>query len=633
MKKNTIKHSTLILGASSILMLTGCAEKYNPSPKALDVAPTLAKMNENYNMKFNIKKGESFKDFIVKMQKASPNIIIVDKTTSEIIFDKTISDISPEELRQYIKISFDKSISFRKYSEKLFTIEETEDKNKALKVKEKEDKEKTEPIPDIKIKVNGEFSYDELFNTLRDQNINIIIDIYKKDSKEAFDSTKKAPEFVGKLSDFLDLVSAKERLFVVKEKGNTIRLKDVKTISYDLKLPNVKMTPALSTNGFNTAVTLQSATQTNSSSGTTNTLNNSTYNNNNNAMHTTQPITPSTNNSTTGSNANSVTPLDSLKTQFDDMLKDKATYSVNPSNGTLSITGDYEALNTADKLIKDFHDIYDHAIKIELHVYEVTLNNKNSFGIDYNFLQNELVGGSVKAIGSLTTGLSLTPSSVAAFSGNNGTVLETNGNVQQTEGLIFKSLNLFGKTSVITKPTLGTINNLPVKLDIINSKDYVYSINQGTNSVTGSSTTSTSGSTTPDIRTLTTGYSLIVHPKMEDDYIKLAIKSVSSVNNGFESYDYYTSGTSSDTNGSTAQSIKNTIKLKDISAREFDETVKIKEGEIAIIGGYMYEEQTSLKDGLPLTTEEDGKYDAITAAKERKTNKVEIVITVSAKVI
>lgn len=610
------------------ILLTGCST-INPSPSAIDVKETLKKMDENYDISsINVKAGDSLKDIIKTIQINNPNIIVMDRTTSDISFDKNITNISPEELRQYIKLTTDKNIFFRKYSDKLLAIEEIISKTEKESLKTKKSEESK--IPDVKIKVNGDFTYGEFFNSLREQNINIITDIYKKQDKPFED--KSVPEFQGKLVDFLTLISAKEKLFVIPE-GKNIRLKDQQTVTFNLKLPKVELSPALGTDGSNTAVTI---------SGSINSTSNSSSSTNNGQSNTTV-----NNSGTSGSTPEkTINPLDSFKSQLDEMLKDKATYSVNSSNGTVSITGDYESISIADKLVKDFHDIYDHAIKIELHVYEVTLENQNAFGIDYSFLKNELLGDKLSSVfnisSTLTDGLTLTPFLSGEFTNRDGRLsvsssttgadgavsTSTSVSPKETQGFIFKSLNKFGKTSVVTKPTLGTVNNLPVKLDILDSKDYVASLNSSSNSVTGStSPTTTTSTVNPEIKTVTTGYSLIVHPKLEGDYIKLAIKNISSTLNGLIPYTY-DSGS-----GTTENPVKNTIYLKDISAREFDETVKIREGEIAIIGGFMYEKKASLKNGMPLTTEADNDFDALTSAKEKETKKVEIVITVSAKII
>ena len=95
--------------------------------------------------------------------------------------------------------------------------------------------------------------------------------------------------------------------------------------------------------------------------------------------------------------------------------------------------------------------------------------------------------------------------------------------------VLFKTLNQFGKTAVVTKPTLETINNLPVSLDVVDSLDYVAKIERGSStSSTNSGLGTSSSSVDVDIETVTTGYSVVLHPKIDGEYIQIALKNISS---------------------------------------------------------------------------------------------------------
>ena len=236
------------------------------------------------------------------------------------------------------------------------------------------------------------------------------------------------------------------------------------------------------------------------------------------------------------------------------------------------------------------------------------------------------MGDTVSNVVNLSTNLakSLTlDTNGLTYNSNSGGILKTTDGTavpEQAQGLIFNYLNQFGRATVLTKPMLGTINNLPVRLDIIDTIDYVASISQENTATTGQTVSTNVSTFTPEIKTIKTGFSLVLHPRTEGDYINIAMKSISSTLNGLVPYKY------GDNN-------ENVLYLKDVSAREFHETVKVKEGEIAIIGGYMYVKKHSLKNGMPFTEAEDQVLDALTSAKERSEEKIEIVITISAKVI
>ena len=78
---------------------------------------------------------------------------------------------------------------------------------------------------------------------------------------------------------------------------------------------------------------------------------------------------------------------------------------------------------------------------------------------------------------------------------------------------------------------------------------------------------------------------------------------------------------------------ENILYLKDVSAKQFNEIIKIKEGEIAIIGGYMSSKDSSMKNGLPYTQSKDSIFDFFTSAKQKEKKTFEIVLTISASVM
>lgn len=114
--------STGLILASSLFMLTGC-NKLDPTPKAIDVEAPLKKANVP-NLIVSIKQGETLKEVIKKIQENNKEYIIIDKVNEEIVFDRDIEKISTEELKKYIKVSLNKNINFRKFSEKIITVEE-----------------------------------------------------------------------------------------------------------------------------------------------------------------------------------------------------------------------------------------------------------------------------------------------------------------------------------------------------------------------------------------------------------------------------------------------------------------------------------------------------------------------------
>lgn len=590
----------LSIAATVALMVGGCSGKYDASPKKLDLKKERA---PKFVPKLTAKKGQTFKDLIASLDHNQTDRVILDKTRTEIIFDQDLIDFSLKEILSYIKLNYGVEFSIKKYSPKIFLIEE-KDTHGVI------DRIKGDPslIPNIQIETSGELTYADLFNELRRQEVNIYTEISKKGS---FDTNKALPDFKGTLPQFLRLTAVQENLFVETENGG-ICLKDVTTKIYDLKLPKIKMQPALTAEGSAGAISLTSTINngSGSSGGTT---------------------------SVSATSVEEVDPLADLDVAMKEMFKGDVDYNINMSSGTLTVRANRRDMDAVDQIVKKFQDIYDKHIQIEMHIYEITLNDANEFGVDYSDLGNELIGSGIGATvastgSSVSTGLSAGVIDATAgslgFSRNSGiiSVAQEDGtfaqSAERTQGVIFKYLNKFGRASVLTKPTLGTINNFPVKLNIIDSLDYVYKLSQ-TQATTATTLTPTTTSTIePEIQTVKTGFSLVLHPRIEGEYIKIALKSVVSNLNALHQYVY---GVNPEINPNG-----NLIQLKDVSAREFTQTIKLKEGEIAIVGGYQYSKKTSTKNGLPFTDAEDSAFDMLTSAKASSKQKVEIVITLQA---
>lgn len=611
---------TLSVIVATLVVFSGCSGKLDPTPKQLDIskerAPKLSTL-------ISIKKDSTFSNVIASLNSKNEKKIILDKTKTKIIFDRNLDKYTPKEILEYIKVNYGVKFSLRKYSDRLYVVEEKEKKKKKDRISGDITK-----IPKLEFETNGELSYTELFNQLRLEGINIYTRI--RNEEDSFSTDSKVPIFKGNLQQFLRMLSVSENLFITTE-DNGIFLSDVKTKIYDLKLPKIKVQPVLSASGqtqqaFNSGGSNSESFNSNGSTG----------------MNNTQGSQINRGQNSSGASANignsgygeEVDPLSDLDEEIKAMFKD-IVYNINMSSGTMNVTGTQEEIETVDAIVAKFQEIYSKHIQVEMHIYQVSLNDKNEFGVDYSALQSELlgsgVGASVVSAGTsfatgLTSGISEGAGSIG-FAKNTGIISTiddtglTSYQAEKTQGVIFKYLNKFGRASVLTKPTLGTINNFPVKLDIIDSIDYVYKLSSTqTNSATTGINTNVA-TVEPEIRTIKTGFSLVLHPRIEDTFIKIALKSIVSNLNALTQYKYGV--TTENPDGSILQ-------LKDVSSREFAETVKIKEGEIAVIGGYQYTKKTSNKSGLPFTGAADSAFDALTSAKESATQKVEIVITLQA---
>lgn len=613
-----MKRLNILMTSAAVVLFAGCSGKYDPTPKEVKVEKYKYK-HYSSDVNISIKKNQTLKDLIssYKKKEAESGKILLDKTRSNIVFNETIKNMSLKDFLSYIKVEYKKNIVLRKYTNRVYAIEEIVKTKKDFRIDGDINK-----IKNIKLEVKGDTTYKELFDQLRGQGINIYTQIERMNTKddELFSDSEKIGEFKGNLRQFIKALSAKENLYITINDG-AICLKNFETKTFDLKLPKMEAKPVLNATGTASAITLSSALSSEITNSNGSIDSQSTNNTNGEANMDSSTMT-------------AVSPLSDLEEELDAIFKDNdlVRYNINKSSGVLTAKASARDMETIQSIIQKFQDIYSKHIQIEMHVYEITLDDQNAFGIDYSMLQQELVGNGLQItrnIGTTLGSILPTNSSSVSLTNNSGAILKVTdpatGDItsvsEKTAGVVFKFLNKFGRAAVLTKPSLGTVNNFPVSLNVVDSMDYVYKISQ-TQTNTATNGTATNVSTLdPEIKTVQTGFSLVLHPRIENDYIKIAMKNVVSNLNALNKYTY---------NKTADKPDGDTIQLKDVSAREFAETVKLKEGEVAIIGGYQYEKRVSNKNGLPFTSAADSAFDALTSAKDTQVKKVEIVITLQA---
>ena len=169
---------------------------------------------------------------------------------------------------------------------------------------------------------------------------------------------------------------------------------------------------------------------------------------------------------------------------------------------------------------------------------------------------------------------------------------------------------------------LRSINGIFFRIRFLSSVLSIFTTLESLDS-SGASTTSTN--ITPE--TFIGGFELKLHPRIVGDKIKIAIENVISKLNKLDTIDLSTK----DKDGNILN--KRLIQLKDVSRRKFSQIVSIKDGEIAIIGGYIDSQDNSDKNGLPGTSGEDSFWDFATSAKTRSKKRKEVVITIKARII
>jgi len=313
-------------------------------------------------------------------------------------------------------------------------------------------------------------------------------------------------------------------------------------------------------------------------------------------------------------------PYKDLKNQLKSILSKEAILSINPSTGNILIKGNYDDLRKAQIIIKNFQKIYSKTISMDVYIYQVDLNRNNKFGVsfDTNLISKYLTN-------SVTTGIAINKNILTNTNTPNLSTVSYlknwNGTDAKFSHFFLNFLNQFGNARILTKPKLETINDIPVSLKITTSQDYVSKIDETTSNDTNSNVTNTTTSTNVTKNTIETGFKLGLYPVAEGDKIKIIVKPVISQLLALTPFHY---GSKTD---------PKTIQLVTKDTKDFSQIINIRNGEVAIISGYIFEKNKAQKNTLPfMDPTKDSILDPLFSTKQKDIQRTEMIIAIKARV-
>lgn len=257
---------------------------------------------------------------------------------------------------------------------------------------------------------------------------------------------------------------------------------------------------------------------------------------------------------------------------IDDMVKQVISpkggkYSLNRLSGSLYIKDTPAVIKSMATLINEFKERMSKQILIEARIIEVELSDGYQYGIDWNILRNDLSKKSMLNSAAWSrSGLVL--SGVTGAFTSNATI---------------SSLNTFGKSKVVSNPTIRTKHGHPAIISVGTSITYKEKVK--TTRYTDSSD-SDRDTTEVDVSTVFDGLILGVIPFIEQDgKITLLINPIKS---------------DVDKDSLETESVGNQdISLPKVNIKEISTTIGLNNGDIIILGGLIDKEKTKTNRGVP----------------------------------
>ena len=255
------------------------------------------------------------------------------------------------------------------------------------------------------------------------------------------------------------------------------------------------------------------------------------------------------------------------------MLTPIGKMSMASSTGTITVTDRPEVITRIGRYVDAENKKLTQQILLNVKVFSVTLTDKDSVGIDWNL--------AYKAA-SATTGFNMSSS----FSGiESGAVT---GNVGVLDGAfagssaIIKALSQQGKVSVVTSPSVTTLNLQPVPVQVARQTGYVASISTTNTANIGSTSSITPG-------TVTTGFNMDLLPSVmpnKELLLKYSINISSLIR------------IRSVSGGGADDETASHIEVPELDNRIFSQKVRLKSGSTLILSGFDQVSENGQKTGV-----------------------------------
>ena len=305
-------------------------------------------------------------------------------------------------------------------------------------------------------------------------------------------------------------------------------------------------------------------------------------------------------------NLRSTTAVSSEKRDITTTRKETRSGRVitNPESGTVSVIAKPSQHRRVAQWLTQIQRRVDRQIVIEAVITEISLNDRYERGIDWNVLrQNGITAG--LAVQGLNLG-----NPALTFN-----ALRNTGNTDTSVAL--RLLEEFGKTEVLSSPRVVTMNQQAAVLKVIDNRVYFTTDVQTSAPTQNSPAFSTF---TTQVQTVPVGFLMTVTPQIADNNaIQLRVRPTLSRIVGFVQ----------DPNPALQQ-LNIISRVPEVQTRELESILRLKSGEMALLGGLRQKENSSLSRGIPGAPES---VDLITQSKNRGESHIELVVLLKATVL
>ncbi|MDR2666629.1 MAG: hypothetical protein LBB34_00720 [Holosporales bacterium] len=283
--------------------------------------------------------------------------------------------------------------------------------------------------------------------------------------------------------------------------------------------------------------------------------------------------------------------------EFEDGLKvitkgspnPKDQYSINRQSGVVNVLGNSKVHANVVKYIEKVKESTMSQVLIEAKIIEVSLKNEYKRGINWN-----LLSGRFKIDGALGDNAS----NGIGSTGNHGKVVSF-GYAKNSMSALLNALEEFGSTRTISNPRIRAMNNQAAILKV--AQNHVYFKLNYDKTYAATTTERTDISISSDIKTIPIGFVMFVQPSIdvETGTITLFLRpTVTKLAGTVNDPAVDIAMRAATTSGASANEYEQS-KIPVTEVREIVSVLKLNNGEIAVLGGFMEVFSSKNKSGIP----------------------------------
>ncbi|MCA9419610.1 MAG: secretin N-terminal domain-containing protein [Nitrospira sp.] len=260
-----------------------------------------------------------------------------------------------------------------------------------------------------------------------------------------------------------------------------------------------------------------------------------------------------------------------LEKQIQTLMSKDGRLVINRLSGTIQVTDWYQRVDEIDHFLETVHKALYRQVEIEVKIYEVNLNDSFSLGIDWSKINFYGTSGNI-GLANIIASPVFPPFGGVAFKAATTTISFADGSFDG----VLKALAEQGDLRVVSQPRVVTLNNQPALVKVATDQPFFTStISQGT--------AGTPNIVTEQARSVTVGLVLSVTPQIsEDGWIMLDVTPIISRLRDI------------------ATSPQKTANAPVLDIKQSSGLVRLKDGEMVIIGGLIQEESSETERKVPI---------------------------------